>query len=531
MTSPADIAREYTGLELGARQHLERLMGSWSLLADLSFADLLLYVPLDQFSLAVAEPAPGEERHRPRPRRYDPPTGPNPIVRGLHFVVLGQMRPTNAQTLFELDLVGQVVAAGELPLVLDAWRSGTIMTGARPLSEDGAGGVVRYQCIPVRWQGEVIGVLTRVWSPTVGRRTGGLERVYTRLFERFAAMVTAGDYPFLADDAEIEEAPRVGDGVIVLDPDQRISFASPNATNALHRMGIVSAIVGATLEELGVDSEAVRLSFSGGRPVVEEMERRPDVIVLVRAIPLIEDGAVSGAAVLVRDVTDLRRRDRLLLSKDAAIREVHHRVKNNLQTISSLLRLQARRVGDPAARVPLLEAERRIRAIALVHEILARDPGEQIPFDEIVPALVQLARDANVARPSLEIRTFGDAGELVADVATPLAVVIAELLQNAAEHGFAHDAPEGPPPLVELDFTAVGAGTPEHALEVTVRDNGRGFPEGFDIDATGSLGLAIVRDLVRSQLGGTIEVGSDRGAVVRLRIPLARPADRSRWVP
>ena len=531
MTSPADIAREYTGLELGARQHLERLMGSWSLLADLSFADLLLYVPLDQFSLAVAEPAPGEERHRPRPRRYDPPTGPNPIVRGLHFVVLGQMRPTNAQTLFELDLVGQVVAAGELPLVLDAWRSGTIMTGARPLAEAGGGGVVRYQCIPVRWQGDVIGVLSRVWSPTVGRRTGGLERVYTRLFERFAAMVTAGVYPFLADDAEIEEAPRVGDGVIVLDAEQRISFASPNATNALHRMGIVSAIVGATLEELGVDSQAVHLTFASGRPVIEEMERRPDVIVLVRSIPLVEDGAVSGAAVLVRDVTDLRRRDRLLLSKDAAIREVHHRVKNNLQTISSLLRLQARRVSDPAARVPLLEAERRIRAIALVHEILARDPGEQIPFDEIVPALVQLARDANIGRRSLDIRTVGDAGELVADVATPLAVVIAELLQNAAEHGFAVATADGRAPVVELSFEATGAATHEPALEVTVRDNGSGFPAGFDLEATGSLGLAIVRDLVRSQLGGTIEFANEGGAVVRLHVPLANHGDRPRLAP
>ena len=509
MTSPADLARQYTGLDIGARQHLERLMASWSLLADLSFSDLLLYVPLDEFSLAVAEPPAGGHGHDRGA------SASNGALHGLHFVVLGQMRPTTSQTLFELDLVGHVVAAEELPLVLESWRLGTILTGERPVERDESV-VVRYQCIPVRWQGDVIAVLSRVWSPTVGRRTGGLERVYVRLFERLAAMVSSGLFPFVSDDAAIEEAPRVGDGVLVLDAEQRISFASPNAVNALHRMGIVSAIVGSSLAELGIESEAVSLAFEHRRPVIEEIERRPDVIVLVRSIPLIDEGEVTGAAALLRDVTDVRRRDRLLLSKDAAIREVHHRVKNNLQTISSLLRLQSRRVDDRSAKVALLEAERRIRAIALVHEILAREPGEQVPFDEIVPALAQLARASSVMAREAAVRVSGDAGDVVADVATPLAVVIAELLQNAVEHAFTEGAQ--PSPEVQLSFENDG-----RELSVEVRDNGSGFPEGFDIDKTRSLGLAIVRDLVRSQLEGTITIENDGGAVVRLSVPLVAP--------
>jgi two-component sensor histidine kinase len=504
VTSPADLAREYTGLDIGARKHLERLMGAWGMLSDLSFSDLLLYVPLDQFSLAVAHGTPDGP-----PAGVDEEEGA--ALRGLHFVVLGQMRPTTSSTLFELDLVGQVVAAGELPLVLDSWRSGTIKTGERPAGSDE--GTWRDQCIPVRCAGEVVGVLSRVWSPTGGRRTGGLERVYLRLFDRLAVMVASGLYPFVTDDAGFEEAPRVGDGVLVLDEDRRVAFASPNAVNALHRMGIVSSIVGSDLASLGVDAEAVSQAYNQRVPVIEELERRPDVIVLLHCIPLVDDGMVTGALVLLRDVTDLRRRDRLLLSKDAAIREVHHRVKNNLQTISSLLRLQSRRLEDPAARVALLEAERRIRAIALVHEILARDPGEQVPFDEIVPALVQLARDANVSARHVDITVHGDAGDLVADVATPLAVVIAELLQNAVEHAFLDAAPDGP----EVDLALANA---DGQLLVEIRDNGRGFPPGFDVDRTRSLGLSIVRDLVRSQLSGSIEVRSDGGAIVRIAVPV-----------
>jgi two-component sensor histidine kinase len=277
----------------------------------------------------------------------------------------------------------------------------------------------------------------------------------------------------------------------------------------------VSAIVGSSLPELGIETLAVETAFTNRLPTMEEIERRSDAIVLVRCIPLIDNQRVTGAVLLLRDVTDLRRRDRLLLSKDAAIREVHHRVKNNLQTISSLLRLQSRRVEDPAAREALVEAERRIQAIALVHEILAREPGEQVHFDEIVPALIGLARDASLSIVDIEIRTEGDVGDLGADAATPLAVVIAELLQNAVEHAF--NRPGSESPLIELLFSNNGA-----YLDVEVRDNGAGFAAGFDIEETKSLGLTIVRDLVRSQLGGSIKAESEHGASVRLAIPLRR---------
>src|SRR5207253_5321725 len=133
----------------------------------------------------------------------------------------------------------------------------------------------------------------------------------------------------------------------------------------------------------------VRLAFATRLPATEEVERMPDVIVLVRSIPLLDNGRASGALVLMRDVTDLRRRDRLLLSKDATIREVHHRVKNNLQTISSLLRIQGRRLEHEEAKLAIEESVRRIRSIALVHETLSRAAGEELEFDEILRQLTR----------------------------------------------------------------------------------------------------------------------------------------------
>jgi two-component system, sensor histidine kinase PdtaS len=261
----------------------------------------------------------------------------------------------------------------------------------------------------------------------------------------------------------------------------------------------------------------------------------------VHCIPLLSHGVVTGAMILLRDVTDVRRLDRLLLSKDAAIREVHHRVKNNLQTISSLLSLQARRVGDRSARVALHEAERRVRSIALVHEILSRDPSDQVPFAEIVGSLVQMAEDSVVSSQPIVISVHGDLGDVAADVATPLAVTVAELLQNAVEHAFDPEAAAaqdgaaarlegaggsaGYAPVGHVDLTMKNEST---ALQVEVLDDGSGLPEGFDIENTTSLGLSIVRDLVVSQLEGSITMkgvpaSEGGGTRVLISVPVRAP--------
>src|SRR5690606_32804276 len=154
----------------------------------------------------------------------------------------------------------------------------------------------------------------------------------------------------------------------------------------------------------------------------EEVERGA-AVVLLHCLPLLEHGVVSGALVLLRDVSELRRRDRLLVSKDATIREIHHRVKNNLQTISSLLRLQGRRLSSPEARTAIEESVRRIRSIALVHETLAHEAGDELAFDAIVRPLVRMVEEGLVAPESpVTFEVEGDAGMLPATMATSLAV-------------------------------------------------------------------------------------------------------------
>jgi two-component sensor histidine kinase len=504
MATPAELAKLHHVLDPDELSHLQRLLGSWALLSDLSFSDLVLLVPIEERTEEDSE---------------------------AQMIVLGQIRPNNRPTLLLQDLVGQSVSEGGWSIAAKALATGEIVRGE--VEEISPAGPIASEAIPVRFGKVVIAVLVRIGREEARPATSSYERTYLDAFDRLAAMVAQSAFPFPEADVGTEEAPRVGDGVVVVDDEGRVEFASPNAMNAFHRMGVYSLPEGRRFVDLGVEESAVEWALSTARPVVEEVERRPDVIVLVHCIPLVTHGSVTGAVILLRDVTDVRRLDRLLLSKDAAIREVHHRVKNNLQTISSLLRLQARRVPAKAGREALMEAERRVRSIALVHEILSREPGDQVSFDEIVASLVQMANDSVVGPASVEISVEGDLGDLAADVATPLAVTLAELLQNAVQHAFVSDRR----PLRttrpakrrttgvkdQVGRVVVVLSHDAHGLVIEVRDNGIGLPKGFDIERTNSLGLSIVRDLVVTQLDGSIDMHRvarpDGGTLVRIEVP------------
>jgi two-component system, sensor histidine kinase PdtaS len=500
-----------------ASDHVLRLLGSWGVLSDLSFSDLILVTP----------------------QKTDV---------GVEIEVIGQKRPATSATLVRSDMVGRNLHPKEWPAVTRALVEGHVELGRanlalfNPLVLSSAGegetGEVpaiaeeaSLECVPVRCGEDVVAVLVRISTAEKRRPPGRLEKTYQQAYDRLVAMVAAGSYPFGGEVTPSEDVPRVGDGFMMIDTGGNIRFASPNAMSALHRMGVNSSVDGHTLNDLEVEEGAVALALSSGKPVIEEVERRPDVIVLVHCIPLLEGERVTGGMVLLRDVTDLRRLDRLLLTKDAAIREVHHRVKNNLQTISSLLRLQARRLDPGEAQQALKEAERRVRSIALVHEILSRDPGEEVPFSDIVESLVRMAQDSVVGVGEIDITVDGDLGEVTAMVATPLALVLAELLQNAIEHGFP-DSTEGTVTPEDPDAAVAGhvqlvLDSEGPSLRIQVRDDGVGLSDDFDVKSTSSLGLSIVRDLVESQLGGTMSMTSNQGTVVDITV-LSDPSTSDR---
>jgi two-component sensor histidine kinase len=460
MATLGELTRQYTSLNRDEIDHLQRLIGEWGMLADLSFADLLLYVP-------------GTDGR---------------------WIVIAHVRPATGQTVYQMDYVG-TPAEVELPLLDKAYRSGEICEGE--IEVESVPEPVRMLATPVRRGDKVLAVLSREWAGRSGRQPGELERTYIALYQRFASMIAEGSFPIEGPVADSSAAPRVGDGVLVLDDEARVRFASPNAVSALHRVGIGANAVGMRLAELGFNDSPVRRAFESRLPVIEEFDQTGDVTLLARCIPVVAGGEVTGGVLLLRDVTEVRKRDRLLLSKDATIREIHHRVKNNLQTISSLLRLQGRRLNSDEAKAAVAESVRRIRTIALVHETLSREPGDDVAFLEIVRPLLRLAEEG-LQSPDRPVRftVQGDGGRLPSTVATPLSVVLTELLQNAVDHGFPEGS-SGGDVVVVLDNT-------DHVLNIKVVNDGRSLEPGFELNTATGLGLSIVRTLVTTELDGTI---------------------------
>ncbi len=493
MASLADLLRHDTDLSKDDSSHLVQLIAEWGMLADLCFADMLLYLQTLDGS----------------------------------WTVVAQVRPATGQTIHLVDHVGSKASKDETDVLVEAFSSGTIREAEIPA--EGTRDSFHMRAIPVRGTSGPIAVLTREWSTQTTRQLGELERTYLSIFERMSRMIVEGAFPFRGRSANLSAAPRVGDGAIVLDEHATVRYASPNAVSALRRVGITSNVVGQSLSEMGFADNPVRQAFERREPVIEEFDQTPDVTLLVRCLPIIEAGSVSGAVVLLRDVTEVRRRDRMLLSKDATIREIHHRVKNNLQTISSLLRLQARRLESAEAQAAVQESIRRIRTIALVHETLSREPGEDVPFIEIVRPLIRLAEESlQFPDRPVKFAVQGDGGRLPAIVATPLSVVLTELLQNAVDHGFPEGSTGG--------TVVVVLGGTDDELEIEVINDGRGLESDFDLDAVTGLGLSIVRTLVTTELNGSIRMRPGQpedfekvglldtrhgdGTVVELRLPI-----------
>ena len=199
-----------------------------------------------------------------------------------------------------------------------------------------------------------------------------------------------------------------------------------------------------------------------------------------------------GAVILLRDVSEVHRHEQELMTKDATIREIHHRVKNNLQTVSALLRLQSRRSSEDAVKVALAEAERRVQAIATVHAALSQNVDESVDFDEVARTIVRMAGAIASTDHGVEVITTGNFGTISADQAQALATVLNELVANSVEHGLADR--DG---CIEVCARREGL-----SMTVTVADDGVGFVPGTPM--TG-LGTQIVHQMVRGELRGSIE--------------------------
>ncbi|NHT18239.1 PAS domain-containing sensor histidine kinase [Cellulomonas sp. IC4_254] len=491
MSTLSELAQRHAHLDAADLEWLHLLVGDWQVISDLAFADLVLWLPTDD----------GD------------------------FVAIAQARPSTGATVHYDDVVGSRAPEGQRPQLE---RSLSEVRAQRSREPRWFGSyAVREEAVPVVHDGRAIAVIARQTNLGGARTPSRLELNYVEAADDIMGMIARGEFPMLnAATGPRRGAPRVADGLVRLNSEGEVLYASPNALSCFHRFGAMDDLVGRSLVEVVADlvqqnspvDESMPLVLMGRAPWRTDIEAH-GVALSLRAVPLSEEGERIGAVLLCRDVSELRRRERELITKDATIREIHHRVKNNLQTVAALLRLQARRMNVPEARAALEEAMRRVATIALVHETLSQTLDETVQFDELVGRSLRLAADVASAGASVRTLVRGTFGPVSAEDATALALVLTELVTNAVEHGLAgrdHGSVEVNAERVEDDLT------------VTVADDGAGIPA----DAAGSgagpgtgLGTQIVSTLVTNELRGSIAWAprAGGGTEVTLRATLRTP--------
>ncbi|HYB99957.1 MAG TPA: histidine kinase dimerization/phosphoacceptor domain -containing protein [Candidatus Limnocylindrales bacterium] len=268
-----------------------------------------------------------------------------------------------------------------------------------------------------------------------------------------------------------------------------------------------------------LDAEFARGCITGGpfRSDCRFLTRDDKVVWVHGEARLIKDA--RGVPVLLQgvafDISETKRAEEIarasLREKETLLKEIHHRVKNNLQVTSSLLKLQSERVLDESARTALREGQGRIRSMALVHELLyqSKDLSSVDLGDYIRDLTRQLLRSH--ARDSVNVRVENRVipVPLPIDVAVPCGLILNELVSNALKHAFPDDRPGtiwvGLEPGADFD-------------DLVVRDDGVGIPPGVDLASGATLGIRLIRTLA-DQIDGRLSVRTNGGTEVRLSIP------------
>jgi len=479
-----DIAQFQTSLTADDVVWLHAVVTDWQIIADLSFSDLVLWMP-------------------------------DAEAKGLWAGA--QIRPTTGPTTLLEDMAGTFLPAGRSEQLELALSTGQVVPEHVETQSDGTR--IRVELIPVCRGSRTIAVIVRRSSETGLRTASTLERAYFEAAGELGEMIRRGEFPVPGTRSDLADSLRVGDGFVRTDWRGAVRYASPNAMSAYRRLGLVGDLVGTRLGEVTTRLVDRRPTHQGARGLLDSTEATEAEIenaaasLLVRVIPLRSGGQRSGSLILLRDVTELRLRERELVSKEATIREIHHRVKNNLQTVAALLRLQGRRMENPEARAALEEAVRRVGSIALVHETLSQSFSDFVDFDEIADRLLHTVLDVSdgpAGANRVRAQRFGTFGQLPGAVATPLAMVLTELIQNATAH--AYDESGG--------TLTIAVNRIRDKIRLRVSDDGVGLPDDFD--ATGSLGLSIVTTLLEGELGGALafeeRVGGGTTVAISLRV-------------
>ncbi|MHC1722066.1 MAG: sensor histidine kinase [Aminipila sp.] len=410
-------------------------------------------------------------------------------------VVVAEAKPQNVPSSYKKTVVGLLAEPHNEPAVARTFKLGQPTKQMKAVTQEYA--TVIQSVEPIRHGDRIIGVLIEEKNAEenseMRKRIRFTEQSYAKLANVLTRLDEEGSW--LADC--IDEA------IILVDMDGYVSYRNKIAKKLYQNLGYTMDILGQPYRCVALHGSNLEwfdqdANYSGIEVNIA------DFTLTVKQISLKNNNV--DFAVMIQDITRIREKDKELILKSVAIKEMHHRVKNSLQTTASLLRLQGRRTKSAEAKKVLDESMNRILAIASTHELLLKVGVDQVNIREVLENI----KDNTLRyflKPTMDVTVEikGEGFQVDSEISTSVALVVSELLHNSLKYAFDGGRKNGKI-VIEIEYT-------ERQSRISVTDNGK----GFDINSVkeDNLGLSIVFSIVKDKLKGTINVrSSDNGTSI-----------------
>ena len=354
--------------------------------------------------------------------------------------------------------------------------------------------------------GRIIGGISFTLSPSIKAEQYEQEYLLSDTMQRL--MLTATDEQILS-----YEPMSYFDGLIIFDDTYKILYANDAAMKLVDILGFDRRLVGSSIFSSTLKMSAIQQVLSD-RNILTNEEIYQDMVIRQHMIPIAMGRNETRCFLVLHDCTRESKQQQELLVKNSIIKEVHHRVKNNLQTVAGLLRMEARRSSLPEVKQALQEGINRIESMALVHDIVSHYDEDYIGIRSIYDELCRLLR-MSMVRQDQEV-TFTYSGEdilISSHMASYVSLIINELITNSLEHGL-----DGRNGQIHLTVTDING-----SIELIFWDNGKGLPSNFSFTSNKRLGLTIINNLVAHELKGSLSI-ENTGTGVLVTIHMKKEA-------
>lgn len=407
-------------------------------------------------------------------------------------VVVAEAKSLYTKSNYINSVVGEIALQENEPAALRTLNTGVSTRGLKAITQENKS--VIQNTVPVRnKQGGVIAVLI-------------IEQAVDKMFKDEKGIEDVIFFKSLEDFPEIFRylghnlnliTQNIDDSIVIFDRYGVAIYANLCAKRLYKNLGYRDNIIGMDFNNLVLDEISFEKILMDDYFIIPEATAG-NLDLEIKYSVMRQKGKVTGVNMIIKDITEVKEKEKELILKSVVIKEIHHRVKNNIQTIVSLLRLQSRRVDDEYLKKAFNESISRILSISVTHELLAQEGIDEVDIKSVLKMMSKNTLDyiAN-SEQDIEVEVLGDNFSVDSDRATSIALVVNELIQNSIEHGFENR---------EYGYIEIKIYKGEIHSTISVKDNGKGF-DIKDIKRN-SLGLNIVEQIIKDKFEGDFVIDS-----------------------